>query len=155
MTGQVRMTKKKNSPTLNQCVVSLMFNVDRYSNSSMGCPRRGALIRWSSWFDVLKNGKLPIGPQEGAISIQYQQPPKMWRYSKSKSTWTPNHVAAHVKIQTKRTLNGGWESQGNWLIPTTRSSNSRAGKRRQWHTLRVGVTAIKLPPEAQGNSCPL
>jgi len=106
-------------------------------------------------FELVNKKYLPIGPQEDAIEIQYQQAPKMWRYSKTYSEWTPNHVAAHVEIQTRKKKNSKWETQGNWLIPTTVSSNSRAGKRCLWHTLRVGVTAIKLPPEAQENSCPL
>jgi len=110
----------------------------------------------------LKDGKIPIGPQEDAESKKFGQPPRMWRYSNTYKGWMPNHVAAHVEIQTRENGNGEWESQGNWLIPTSKSSNSRAGKKcdktgknlNDWETLRGGVesvTAIELP--SKGNSC--
>ena len=123
-------------------------------------PRRSCII-WvggnRNLFN-LKKGKVPIGPQSGAISKKFGQSPRMWRYSNTLSGWRLNHVAAHVEIQTRKKKKNSWKSQGNWLIPTTRSSNSRAGKtckkgknQNEWETLNVGVTAIKLPHD--GNSC--
>jgi len=128
-------------------------------------PRRSCII-WvggnRNLFKLKKGGKIPRGPQSGAISKKLGKSPRMWRYSNTLSGWKLNHVAAHVEIQTRKKKNSGWvwESQGNWLIPTTRSSNSRAGKtckngknQNKWETLRdgVSVTAIKLPHD--GNSC--
>jgi len=123
-------------------------------------PRRSCII-WvggnRNLFKLKKN-KVPIGPQSGAISKKFGQSPRMWRYSNTLSGWRLNHVAAHVEIQTRKKKKNSWKSQGNWLIPTTRSSNSRAGKtckkgknQNEWETLNVGVTAIKLPHD--GNSC--
>jgi len=143
-------------------------NVHQYQHligtSNKDGPRRSCII-WvggnRNLFKLKRGGKIPIGPQSGAISKKFGQSPRMWRYSNRLKGWRLNHVAAHVEIQTRKKKNSVWvwESQGNWLIPTTRSSNSRAGKtcdenginENEWETLNVGVTAIKLPHN--GNSC--
>ena len=128
--------------------------------SSSGYATR--LAAKSAWgLGIFKNG-----PQLGAS-------PKIWKWEalpkdkkrkrgasspKSKGfAWQMNFVAAHVEIQEKNGLTNKWTSLGSWLIPTTKSSNSRtsrkcknSGKKRKnpnkWQHLRNGapVTAIKL-----------
>ena len=100
------------------------------------------------------------GSQDGTVckgGTQKGETPKFMRVSLRQKKMV-NHAAAHVEIQLWKGKTSGeyeddtqWDTLGDWLIMTTKPSNSQALRKQvggsnpnEWRHLIVGATAIQL-----------